>query len=391
MTGFQSVTTVTISGAFIFGMLLVLLESFRTVLTKRLNLSETRVDWLLAALNLALIPMMLVSGILCDELGVKSVFWIGSLLTAVGVFALAMSGTALKALGGILLAGAGGACYSTGSSVLMSRAFFPENEPASQNLGHVFFGLGALVTPALIAALLRRLNYQRALGVVALLCLLPALLAAFTEQSGFSGASGSADLGAILRNPILWLAGLAFLLYAPLEGSLGTWATQYLTDRGLRARAAAWLLSGFWLMFLVARLVTALVQEHGTPPQSSAVPWFAAFIVVLALAAAVFLGNMAGARTRFSGALGLLLVGAFFGPIFPTLVGILFMHFPHQRGTAFGAMFAIGAVGNLILPPLISAYARRNTIQRAMVIPMIIALLLALATLVFGLWPLLRD
>jgi len=74
MTGFQSVTAVTISGAFVFGMLLVLLESLRTVLAKRLNLSEARVDWLVAALNLALIPMMPVSGILCDELGAKSVF-----------------------------------------------------------------------------------------------------------------------------------------------------------------------------------------------------------------------------------------------------------------------------------------------------------------------------
>jgi fucose permease len=382
MTGFQSVTAVTISGAFVFGMLLVLLESLRTVLAKRLNLSEARVDWLVAALNLALLPMMPVSGILCDELGVKSVFLVGSLVTVVAVFALAMSGTALRTLGAILLAGVGGACLSTGSSVLMSKAFFPDNEPASQNLGNVFFGLGALVTPALITALFRRLDYRRAVGFVALLCLLPALSAAFTEQSEFGTNGGPVDLTALLRNPILWLAGIVLLLYAPLEGSLGTWATQYLLDRGFRARAAAWLLSGFWLMFLASRLVTALLQEHGTLPKTYAAAWL---IVVLALAAAVFLGNMAGSRTRLSGAIGLLLVGAFFGPIFPTLVGILFMHFPHARGTAFGAMFAIGAVGNLVLPPLIGVHARRTTVQHAMVIPMVLALLLALASLVFGL------
>jgi hypothetical protein len=48
-------------------------------------------------------------------------------------------------------------------------------------------------------------------------------------------------------------------------------------------------------------------------------------------------------------------------------------------------MFAIGAVGNFILPPLIGASARRNTIQRALAIPMVIALFLALAALIFRL------
>jgi fucose permease len=382
MTGFQSVTAVTISGAFVFGMLLVLLESLRTILGKRLNLSEVRVDWLVAALNLALIPMMPLSGILCDEVGVKSVVLVGSLITGAAVFALAVSGTGLRTLGAILLVGVGGACLSTGSSVLMSKAFFPDNEPASQNLGNVFFGLGALVTPALVAALFRRLDYQRAVGSVALLGLLPAFIATFTGQSEFATPGGSVDLAALLRNPILWLAGFVLLLYAPLEGSLGTWATQYLIDRGFRARAAVWLLSGFWMMFLAARLGTAVLLEQGALPKTHMVAWLN---VVLALAAAVFLGNMAGARTRLSGAIGLLLVGAFFGPIFPTLVGMLFTHFPHARGTAFGVMFAIGAVGNLVFPPLIGIHARRTTVRHAMVIPMVLALLLALVTLVFGL------
>jgi fucose permease len=295
------------------------------------------------------------------------------------MFLLALSETVLKALAAILLAGAGGACLSTASSVLMSKAFFPDNEPASQNFGNVFFALGALVTPAIVAALLQRLAYRRVLGVVALVCLFPALLAALTESRAFGPGGSPAELGTVLRSPTLWLAGLALLLYAPLEGSLGAWATQYLTDRGFRERKAAWLLSGFWLMFLAARLVTALLQERNSLFTGA---WL---MVALALAAAVFLGNMAGARTGFGGAVGLLLVGACFGPIFPTLVGMLFVRFPHERGTAFGAMFAIGAVGNLLLPSLIGAYARRTTVQRAMTIPMVMALLLALVTLIFGL------
>ncbi len=270
----------------------------------------------------------------------------------------------------------------------MKQAFFPDNESASQNLGNVFFGLGALITPALVEALIRKLDYRRAMSLLAIVCLMPALLAAFTARDAFDFQAQPGQLWSVFGDPILWLTGLVFFLYGPLEGSLGTWATTYLTDLGFRERLAAWLLSGFWLAFLAARLAAALVQEHGRFLQGFSEAWL---IVGLALAAAIFLGNMAGARSRGTAAMGLLAVGAFFGPIFPTLVGILFNHFPNDRGTAFGAMFSLGALGSLFLPPVIGAYARRNTVQRAMRIPLVMALLLALVTMFLALFPLLRS
>jgi hypothetical protein len=55
-------------------------------------------------------------------------------------------------------------------------------------------------------------------------------------------------------------------------------------------------------------------------------------------------------------------------------------------------MFALGSFGNLLLPPLIGAYARRTTVQRAMRIPMILALIVALAAFVLTLYlPLSRQ
>lgn len=381
MSGLQSVTAVTISGAFVFGMILVLLESLRQVLIKRLRISEAQVDWLLAAFHLALIPMMLISGILIDVLGVKGVFIAGAVITAVGIFLLSRSELPPGALGAVLLAGAGGACLSTGSSVLMRNAFFPDNEAASQNLGNVFFGLGALVMPVLAVRLTGRVGYWRGLGLLAVGCLLPALLAALTARDAFRVEERPSNLGLVFTDPVLWLTGLILFLYAPLEGLLGTWATHYLVDRGVPERRAVWLLTSFWLTFLAARLAAALLLAGRAALDPSAGAWL---IVLLALAAAVALGNMAGARSRLGAAVGLLLVGAFFGPIFPTLVSILFGHFANVRGTAYGAMFALGAIGNLFLPPLFGAYARRKTIQQAMRLPMVLAIVLALVTLFLG-------
>jgi fucose permease len=380
MSSLDSVAPVTIASAFAVGMVLALLGSIKLPLAKRLQLSETRVGGLVSALFLAIIPLMLISGIIIDQAGARGVVLVGSLLTALALAGLALSQTYGKALSAILLAGAGGACLSSGSSVLMPKAFFPDHVAASANVGNVFFGLGALLTPMLADLLIRSLGFRRAICLLAVVSLVPALLASATTPAAFAVADQRGDLWAVLGHPIVWLTGLAFFLYAPLEGSLSTWATTYLTDLGLRESRAAWLLSGFWLTFLAARLLAAFLEHQGILPQG------AALLVLLALASAVVLGNMAGANSPRAATCGLLLVGALFGPIFPTLVGIVFGQFaPQDRGTAFGAMFTIGATGSLLLPPMIGAYARRTTIRRAMRIPVILSLALAAVTLFLGL------
>src|SRR5689334_17931793 len=84
---------VTIASAFLFGMILALLGSIKLPLAQRLGIDEARVGGLLATLNLALIPMMLVSGILIDKVGVQGVLFVGSLMTALAFFGIAMSRT----------------------------------------------------------------------------------------------------------------------------------------------------------------------------------------------------------------------------------------------------------------------------------------------------------
>jgi FHS family glucose/mannose:H+ symporter-like MFS transporter len=382
MTGKAELIPVTIASAFSFGMVLALLGSIKLPLAKRLDINETRVGGLLSMLTLALIPLMLLSGILIDTMPVRWVLVTGSLVLAVAVGLMAFSRNYGECLLAILLIGASGACLSTGSVRLMPEAFFPEHEAASFNLGNVFFGLGALITPTLLNLLMRGLGFRRALGIFALLCLAPALAGLLTPQ--FPQAPPPGNLSQVVREPALWLTALVFFLYCPLEGALGTWATTYLTSLGYREARAVLLLSGFWLTFLVGRLLAAVLERGILPPGSE--PWV---ICVLALAAAVVLGNLAGAPRQGNAGWGLLLVGFLLGPIFPTLLGILFAHkqFDANRGTAYGAMFALGVTGNLVFPPLIGAYARRTTVQRALRIPLVIALLLAAVSLFVALAP----
>jgi fucose permease len=388
MAGFTSLTALTIAAAVAFGLVLTLLGSIKLALAKRLGLGEAQVGGLLSALNLALIPMMLLSGFLIDAWGPRHIILVGSVLTAVGLYSLTIRPTYRWALLCILVVGMGGACLSTGSMVLMPDAFFPKapggetnRVSAALNLGNVFFGLGCLIMPALADLLLRTVRFRWTLGLLALLCLVPAVLGLFVPPAPHIKPAG--DLGAVLVHPLVWLAGLVFFLYGPVEFAIGTWATTYLTNQGFRETRAAWLLSGFWVSFFAARLGLAYLEANDVLPRHNEA-WV---ILLMALLSAVALGHLAGAATKANAGLGLLVLGGFMGPIFPTLIGIVFQvpALRDHQGTAYGLVFAIGSVGSLIMAPIIGASARRTSVQHSLRILMLLALMLAGVALVLGL------
>jgi fucose permease len=382
MSGLSSVAAVTCTAAFVFGMLLALLGALKLKLAERLEIGEGRVGGLLAALNLALIPMMLVSGLLIDTFKVRPVLIGGAMLAAVAVFSLALRRTYLSVLACVLVLGAGAACVSTASVVLMPKAFgFTSNElAASVNLGHVFVALGALMMPTVVDLLVRVLDFRKAMALLALVCLVPAVAAALYQPGAEGEPAERADLVGLLGRdslPIL-LAGLAFLFYAPLEFAVSTWGSTYLTvDQGYREGRAAWIMSFFWLAFVVGRLLMTVLFHSGrlTPALSPGI------VFVLALAAAALMGNLAGSGKPRSAAWGLVLLGLALGPIFPTLVAIALEKAQNSYGTAYGLMFAIGSAGSAALAPVLGILARGKTVTRPLRLLAPLALLLVIVAL----------
>jgi fucose permease len=370
---------VAISSSFTFGMVLTLLGNIKLTLARRLDIGEARVGGLLSALNLALIPMMIISGIWVDQYGVKTILNIGCLLTALGIYGLTLGDNYRSAVYALVFMGLGSAGVGTASVVLMPHGFWPDQIVASLNLGNVFFALGALVMPTLTDFLLARLEFHRTLRLLALFCLLPLVVSIPLE---FDIPRSLESAQATLTDERVWIGALVFLLYAPLEFFVATWATTFLIDFGYRERRAAWLLSGFWLAFLAGRLGMAFLLHRYTRLE----PWSALFLFPLALASAIVLSNLAGAADRTRAALGFLLLGALMGPIFPTLQGRIFEQLPNGGwGTSFGLLFAVGSASSLILAPLAGAYARRKSLHAAFRLLAPLALVLACAALLFGL------
>src|SRR5215471_2172874 len=224
MNGVSAVAAVTITSAFVFGMVLALVGSLKLALAKRLSIGEGRVGGLLSALHLAFVPTMPLAGLLIDRTDWRFVLVAGCALTAFGLYLLTVRASYKSALGSLLLIGVGAACVSAACVVLMP-AFFDwdaKKTAAAVNIGMVFFALGSLVTPTLVDLLLRTYDlerFQRTLIFLAVLCLVPAAVTVvqWSAAGQIPSGSKSVELAAVLSDAKVWLAGLVFFLYGPLE------------------------------------------------------------------------------------------------------------------------------------------------------------------------------
>lgn len=353
-------TPLMISALLVSGMVAALLGSIKLPLARRLEIDEARVGGLVSVFGFIMIPVIFLAGFLTDQVGKQAVLMSGSVLLAVSLVLLAASRRYPLALTSVVLLGGAWAMFINVGNVLTPYAF-PGSLSRATNLANVFFGMGAFLTPLAVALLVRQFSLPAALLLLGGVTLIPAALAAgvdFTAlvSSSDSAAPGQLGIGTLLSDPILWLCGLALFFYGPLEASLGAWATTYLGEQGVSEGKASGLLSGFWLTFMAARLLTAFTLEPGQETL---------FIFGLGVASTAVLLGMVFTRQRTAAMALVLLAGLVFGPVFPTLLAVLFRHFdPSLHGRAVGLLFAIGGVGWTAIPILIGAYARRTSVQR---------------------------
>jgi fucose permease len=383
----------TVASLLATGMGVALLGSIKVPLARRLAIDEARVGGLVSIFGFTMIPVMLTIGFATDLLDKGTVLIGGSVLMAVSLGLLAQSNSYGVTFAAVLLLGAAwSGMVNVVNVIALAPITFSADTPFASNLANVFFGMGAFLTPLAVSALLRRISFVFAVSLLCGLALVPAVLALGVDFSPFSATSAPTPAGpdtaknnrqnnpapaegkagpaknppashgvrTLLTDPLMWLCALALFFYGPLEATMGAWTTTYLGDKGIREATASSLLSGFWLSFMAARLITAF----SLPARGEAV-----LILVLALACVAVLVGVLVSRAPAVSAGMVLGAGLIFGPIFPTLIAILLGHFdPAVHGRAVGLLFAIGGVGWTVIPILIGAYARRTSVQRGFAI-----------------------
>ncbi|MDA0224979.1 MAG: hypothetical protein O2975_02580 [Proteobacteria bacterium] len=352
------------------GMCYAALGALKLPLTDRLKLDEAKVGWLIASFGFMVGPIILLSGFLADALGRQGVWLCGTGIVALSLFMLSRVRTFGWAMVAVALLSAGWAGMINVANALMYLAY--SNVFMATNLLDCFFGLGAFLTPVIVVWLIRKFGYSRGVAALGLLTLVPFVMALGAEMQS-PPAAAPVGFDVLLRDPIMWLCGLALLFWVPVESCTAAWATTLVNrlapageDKSRTARIDARALSAFWFCFMGSRLIAAVVEHNRGATALETVHSARLMHIALAVAMGLTMLGLAYSRRRSLTFALLVAAGLIAGPFFPNLMAMLLTHFPVEvHGRAIGMLFAMGSVGWTVIPSIMGAVAKRKSVPHA--------------------------
>jgi fucose permease len=287
------------------------------------------------------------AGTLADRYGPRPVLIAGIVIMSAGMVGVTFSNSIFLMFASGLLAGLGHGAVDISVNLLAARVF-QERSTAAVNLVNFFFGVGAVIGPALASFTINRWNtgipvIWVGIGVV-VLCI-PFIALFLLSPIGQPVKVVETKSTPFYRSPLLWIAGLILFLYVGSENGMGGWTGTYLQQSvSIPADRAALIVSGFWMTLTLGRLIGAYLGTR----------WTSDRLMVVSLTGAVFGGLMLALTT---GNLNLtiaavLITGLFFGPIYPTTFSISANLFKESSGKAAGLIVALASLGGMFLPPL---------------------------------------
>lgn len=263
-------------------------------------------------------------------------------------------------------------CTGFGTGMLESvlNAYLAARPGATALLNrlHAFFGVGALLGPLLAAWMLTFTTWPLVSLVLVAVCV-PLIAAVWityprrgadpltapdaTEPAGETQTHATALLPAVLRQPAVLLGAGLLAVYVGLEIGVGNWAYSYLVEvRSSSELVAGYTVSGYWLGLTLGRFLISPIATRLRLTQIGLV--YACLAGVTAAATLTWLVWLPGAASA-----GLVLLGFFLGPIFPTTMAVApQLTVARLVPTAIGVMNAGSLVGGAALPWLAGAVAQ---------------------------------
>jgi len=311
--------------------------------------SLAAVGAVITALFVGSIFSLLGAGPLFDRFGQYPVLFAGAALFGLGTLGLTLAPTLPLLLLAAGVAGLGHGAIDIGCNVLIGEVF-AHRRGAALNLLNVFFGVGAVLGPAAAALTLRL--WHSAMPALWLgggltlfqFWLTPRLASAPAAPHGERRAEGDArGLSALMQSPSLWMLGGLMLTYVGIETGMSSWTTTYLSrTTAPDASVGALVSAGFWLALAGGRMTAALAGARFSPKA----------ILAVTLCGALAATGLQVAATGHTGLtiLAVLLIGFFFGPVFPSVFAITTGSFRGLAGTAGSLVVAMGSTGAALLP-----------------------------------------
>jgi len=291
-------------------------------------------------------------GSLADRFGRRRTIVVGLTLFAVACFLLP-AGNALLYFAALLgLSGLAIGVFKTGALALIGDISTSTSQHTSiMNAAEGFFGVGAIIGPAIVAALLARgLSWTWLYVVAGTLCVALILLALVvrypdTSQARAHGSSGGT--GRAIRSPYVLAFSAGVFLYVGIEAAVYVWMPTLLEGYvGSAAWLATYSISVFFLLRAAGRFLGAWMLTR--------FPWQAVLAVFSGCILLCFLLSVTGGTSL---AVYLLpLSGIFMSVIYPTLNSKGISCLPKgDHGAGAGVILFFTCVSAVVAPLAIGA------------------------------------
>lgn len=288
----------------------------------------------------------LIAGKVIERLGVGTLLVLSTAFVTTGLLGYAIAPIFPVFLGFAVLIGLGSGAIDSALNYYAAERF----SEAVMNRLHAFFGIGALIGPLIMGAVLDRgATWRWGYVAVGLILLAMTALFAWTRSLWALGTHEHHDVSAIVapvrevvRHPLVWLNVALFFFCTGVEFTGGQWVYTILHERFGQSEGFASLWAGlYWGALAVGRLTLGMISARVG----------AARLIQISI-----VGNLIGGVLYTSSSLpltivGLMLMGFWMAPLFPLLMTLT----PRRLGSAI-AVHAVGfqvsaaVLGGAVLP-----------------------------------------
>jgi fucose permease len=291
-------------------------------------------------------------GFLADRLGRKQTIVLGLTLFAVNSYLFVLGNSFAYFLILLTISGTSIGIFKTGALALIGDISASTSEHTStMNLVEGFFGVGAIIGPALVTVLIdQRVSWKWLYAIAGTLCVLLTLIALIVRYPRtMKPTEDAADLRRTLRmmaNPYALTFGCAELLYVAVEASVYVWGPLYLAAyRGRWMLLASYAIPVFFLLRAAGRFVGVWMLRRF---DWSVVLAIFSLAILLCLA-----GSVVGGVT--AAVVLLPLSGLFMSVIYPTLNSKGISCFRKAEHGAVAGVILFFTCGGAVLGPLAMA------------------------------------
>jgi fucose permease len=335
-----------------------------------------RISLLFAAYSLGYLLSAVLGGRLYDRLPGHRVLVAGLLVTAAMLALIPLIPQLWLLFVVLLVEGVSTGSLDIGGNTLLVWVHRERVGPFMNAL-HLFFGVGAVLSPVIIGQLVALSGgITWAYWTLAFLAL-PAALWLLPRPSPSAPTAPEDEPAGGVKRALVALVALLLFLYVGAEIGFGGWVYTYALTLGLgTAKSAAYLTSAYWGALTLGRLLGIPVALRVRPSRILVGSLFGALLSV-----GLILLWPQSAVALWAGTLGM---GLFTGPIFATVMVLAGQHMT-ITGRITGRFFVGSSLGGMFLPWLIGQLFVPAGPQ-SMLVAVLVDLVLTLGALAAFLW-----